>query len=367
VDGDGREFRAAQDTTAEVRIEMQGPQAAVIRAEGWFVNPDAEVTAPKGETKPRPGGGFCRFVTRLYVAAGQPDVRVQHTFILTEDSEKTTYSDIGFRLPLAQGNVAAQFGGVEGTFSEPVHLLQKSWNAFDVVAGGTARATGKSAAGWVRAGNLGVAVRDFWQNFPTELEVAPAARGLTVHFWPKHGAPRMETKETLSDDNVWWFPFAHSGSKLDFRIPEVLKDAKQFKELHAGGYAEKMYKANAIGVAKTHDLLIHFDAEHDFANRADCFQVNGQALPDPKYIASTKVFGPIPASDPEKHPLVEHRFNNSLKWIIRSKDANGSFGKWNYGDVQSMFEMKHGIVWPDYRRLWISTHYNNPRVAWWLA
>jgi len=144
VDGDGREFRAAQDATAEVRIEMQGPQAAVIRAEGWFVNPDAKVTSPKGEPKPRPTGGFCRFVTRLYVAAGQPDVRVQHTFILTEDSEKTTYSDIGFRLPLGQGNAAAQFGGVEGAFSEPVYLLQKSWNAFDVIAGGTTRATGRS-------------------------------------------------------------------------------------------------------------------------------------------------------------------------------------------------------------------------------
>lgn len=367
TDGEGREFLAAHDPTAELRIEMQGPQAAVIRAEGWFVNPDAVVAAAAGEPQARPKGGFCRFVTRLYVAAGQPDVRMQHTFVLTEDSQQTTYGDIGFRLPLAQGKAAAQFGGVEGSFTEPVHLLQKSWDAFDVVVGGETRATGKAAAGWVQAGKLGLAVRDFWQNFPLELEVDPAAGEMAVHFWPKHGAPRIETSETLSDDNAWRFPFAHSGSQLDFRVPEVLKDAKRFKALHAGGYAAKMYMANAIGVAKTHDLLISFDAEKEFTNRADVFLANSQLLPGPEYIASTKVFGPIPAADAAQYPLIEHRFNNNMKWIIRSKDAFSSFGMWNYGDVQMMFLTKHGIVWPDYRRLWGATHYNNARVAWWLA
>jgi hypothetical protein len=367
VDSTGREFLASQDATAEVRIEMQGSQAAVIRAEGWFVNPDADVTTPPGEPQARPKGGFCRFVTRLYVAAGQPDVRMQHTFVLTEDSEQTTYGDIGFRLPLAQGRTTTQFGGVGGTFTESVHLLQKSWDAFDVVAGGETRATGKSAAGWVQAGNLGIAVRDFWQNFPLELEVDPAARELAVHFWPKHGAPRIETSDTLSDDNAWRLPFVHSGSKLDFRVPEALKDAKQYKALHAGGYAPKMYLANAIGIAKTHDLLINFDAERDFTNRAAAFQTNAQLLPNPEYIAATKAFGPIPAADARRYPLIEHRFNNSMKWIIRSKDTFGSFGMWNYGDVQMMFVTKHGMVWPDYRRLWGATHYNNARVAWWLA
>lgn len=367
VDGEGREFRAAHDATAGLRIEMQGSQAAVIRAEGWFVNPEAVVAVPQGEPQARPKGGFCRFVTRLSVAAGQPDVRMQHTFVLTEDSQKTTYGDIGFRLPLAPGKAAAQFGGVEGLFTEPVHLLQKSWDAFDVVSGGETWATGKAAPGWVRAGKLGLAVRDFWQNFPLELEVDPAAGEMAVHFWPKHGAPRIETAETLDDDNAWRLPFAHSGSKLDFRVPEALKDAKQFKALHAGGYAPKMYMANAIGVAKTHDLLISFDAERDFANRTAVFLTNSQFLPGPEYIATTKVFGPIPAADPERHPLIEHRFNNSMKWIIRSKDAYGSFGMWNFGDVQMMFLTKHGIVWPDYRRLWGATHYNNARVAWWLA
>ncbi|WP_145057857.1 exo-rhamnogalacturonan lyase family protein [Lignipirellula cremea] len=367
VDGQGREFCAALDATAELRVEMQGPQAAVIRAEGWFVNPDAEVAVPAGEPQARPQGGFCRFVTRIDVAAGQPDVRLQHTFVLTEDSEKTTYGDIGFRLPLAPGKTTVQFGGVDETFTEPVHLLQKSWDAFDLVAGNKTQVQGEAAEGWVRAGKLGLAVRDFWQNFPLELEADPAAGQLAVHFWPKHGAPRMETSETLSDDNAWRLPFVHSGSQLDFRVPQALKDARQFKALHAGGYAPKMYLANAIGIAKTHELLINFDAEQDFPDRAAVFQANGQMLPGAEAIAATKVFGPIPAADPEKYPLIEHRFNNSMKWIIRSKDAFGSFGMWNYGDVQMMFVTKHGMVWPDYRRLWGATHYNNARVAWWLA
>jgi hypothetical protein len=127
-----------------------------------------------------------------------------------------------------------------------------------------------------------------------------------------------------------------------------------------------MYKANAIGVAKTHDFLISFEPEQ-MPERMAQFDSNPQVLPDPKYIATTGVFGPILASDPDNQPLVEHRFNNSMKWIIRSKDAFGSFGMWNYGDVQTYFESKDGNVWPNYRRLWAATHYNNPRVAWWLA
>jgi hypothetical protein len=131
VDGQGRRFHAKHDRTAKVEVEMSGPLAAVVRAEGWLVNPDAETDAPKGEPSPRPKGGFCRFVTRIYVAADQPDVRVQHTFILTEDSEKTTYRDIGISLSIAKG-AKASYCGVDGEFKRHTYLLQEAWNRFTV-------------------------------------------------------------------------------------------------------------------------------------------------------------------------------------------------------------------------------------------
>lgn len=368
VDGRGRTFLAADDPSPDVTVEMQGPLAAVIRAEGWFVNPDAETEAPPGEPKPRPRGGFCRFVTRVHLAAGQPGARVQHTFINTEDSERATWRDIGVSLP-SEPDAPAQFGGAGGEHEGHVYLLQRSWDAFDVMRigeGGAAErvAKGGKAEGWVRAGGIAAGVQDFWQNYPKELQAIPERGELRVHFWPEHGAPRMETRENLSDENAWRLPFVHSGEELDFRIPEVLGDEEAFPELHAGRYVDAMFKANAMGVSRTHDLLVLFGAEDPAAQMA-AFQAAPHLLPDPDYIATTGVFGPILAADPEKRPLAEHRFRGGMRWVIRALRNFDSYGMWNYGDTNTYYFMRDGQILPGYRRLWAATHYNPSRVAWW--
>jgi len=367
VDGQGRTFLARHDATANVKVEMSGSVAAVIRAEGWFVNPKVRITTPPKEPGPRPEGGFCRFVTRIYVAADQPDVRVQHTFILTEDSDTTTYRDIGIALPISN-STSASYGGVKGEHDGHTYLLQESWDRFTVHRvtsdGSNVIAEGEKPEGWITAGNIAVGIRDFWQNFPKELEADTAAGQMRVHLWPDHGLPRKQTTQTLNDKNAWRLPFVHSGDELDFRIPEVLADSKSFPQLHGGGYIESMYKANAIGVAKTHDLLISFEPKHMSARMA-AFNVDPHALADPQYTASTRIFGPIPAAEPGKRPLLEHRYNASVRFVRRSADLSGSFGMWNYGDLHTYLRIEGETVWPQYRRLWAATHYNYPRVAWW--
>jgi len=190
VDGKGRAFWARQNRTARVDVELQGPLAAVVRAEGWFVNPEVKIAAPPNEPRTRPAGGSCRFVTRIYVAAGQPDVRVQHTFVLTEDSDTTTYRDIGIALPVG-AEAKATYGGVAGVHDGHTFLLQQSMDKFtvnrigcrrdseDQPLGASPRVTpstsprepdarafrlmkGERSDGWVAAGPLAVGVRDFW-------------------------------------------------------------------------------------------------------------------------------------------------------------------------------------------------------------
>lgn len=359
VDGDGRTFYARDP---QFTVEQQGPLAAVLRAEGWFVNPDVEIDAPQGEPEPRPSGGFCRYVTRLYVAAGCPDVRVQHTVIFTEDSSKTTYRDIGLALP-ATG--PATYGGVDGEHTGHTWLLQDHFDHYVVRRGDETIAEGGKAPGWVRAGSTAVAVRDFWQNYPGELEVT--GDEMRIHFWPAHGSPRKDQPPQLNDKNAWRLPWVHSGEKLDFNSPAALRDEKTYPGQHSGGYVDLMYNSNAIGVAKTHDLLISFDADASFADRAANFQHNPHALTDPQHIAATEVFGRIPAADFNKRPLTERRYLGSAHWIVRTKDNFGSFGMFNYGDMQTSLDINsRGEVRPVYRRLWNGSEYNYPHVAWQL-
>lgn len=364
VDGDGHIYRAALDRTAKVEVESVGPLAVVIRAEGWFVNPAIDAAQPEGEPHARPQGGFCRYITRLSIATDQPRVRVQHTFINTEDSSNTTWRDIGLSLPVAP-NASAHFGGIEGDHIGPVHLLQKSFDAYAVHRDGDAQpiTTGETADGWMRAGDVAVGVRDFRQNYPKELELLPEGE-MRVHLWPAHGQPRMDTADQLSDDNAWRLPFVHTGEALDFRIPDCFKDKNAYPDVNRSGYIKAMYASNAMGIAKTHDLLICFGND-DPAPAMEALQADPIVLPDPNYIASTAVYGHVDAAAPLKRPLAEHRWRGGMHWLIRALQNNHSYGMWNYGDTNNTYHFKDGLIVPHYHRLWAAMHYNPARVAWW--
>jgi PcRGLX-like protein central beta sandwich domain len=369
VDGKGRKFLARNDKTAQVKVEMAGPLAAVIRAEGWFVNPQIDIAKPGEEPASRPDGGLGRFVTRIYIGAGQSDVRVQHTFIITEDTNVVTYDDIGISLPVA-ANAKAVYGGVTGEHAGHTYLLQESWDKFTVnrIAGNgvTQIAEGQKPEGWIAANGIAAGVRDFWQNFPKELEVNSKAGEMRIHMWPGHGAPRKETAETLTDKNAWQLPWIHSGKQLNMRAPEILKDKKTYRDFsRVKRQPVTMYMTNAMGVAKTHDMLISWEPEQ-FAARMKAFNINPHPLANPHYTAATEVFGQVLASDTEKRPLVEHRFTESMKFLVRHKDIAGSFGMWNYGDLHTSLKIEDGKVLPTYYRLWGGPHYNYPRIAWWL-
>lgn len=390
TDAKGMRYHASNDPDVKIEIEQQGPLAAVIRAEGWFVNPagplrdrkenkdgprtrdinPSDTRQAQAEPLPRPKGAFCRFVTRLYIAADQPDLRVQHTFILTEDSRDTQYGDIGLHLPAPDAQ-SITFAGVDQPIAGPAHLLQKSWDAFDIVdASGNAVASGEKATGIARAGATGVAVREFWQNYPKEISFEPGE--LTVHFWPAHGINRAEDGDAFCWENGWRLPFVHSGKLLNFEVPKRLfEDEAEFppnRVLYKNGAS----KANALGISRTHDLLISFAADETFTDRAAVFQADPHPMPAPKYIEYTKAVPEITAAQPDEYPFAEHWFANSYKWVIRAHKNYNAYGMWNYGDVNHYFFYTgtdgdpREYMRPRYRRLWAGTHHGYARLAWWL-
>lgn len=364
----GRTYWACKDPRAAVTVEARGPLAAVVRAEGWFVNPDDGNRTPvAGEPSQRPVGGFGRFITRIYVTQGQPAVRVQHTFILTEDSPKTRYGDIGIVFPIDK-DAAVQFGGTGAPARVAAHLLQKSADRFDFIRTGEEAVSGARAEGWVQAGPLALAVKDFWQNYPKEIEFDPAASTLTLCFWPRHGVERVETIPAVGPLNGWQLPFVHTGRLLDFAVPPDFLDKKTFGQeagyLGSGQSVEQGMRANALGIAKTHEILIAF-GDREFDARRKHFQSAVHVLPDPRHIAGTRVLGHIAAADTVDFPDFEARLERGLLFYTRMLSHAGSYGMWNYGDVHHKW-LTRGEVWgPSYYRLWGGFHHGKPRLFWW--
>ena len=65
-------------------------------------------------------------------------------------------------------------------------------------------------------GAIGFGIRDFAQNYPKEIELAP--EGTWLHLWPRH-APEVAKKSPPYSD-YWRLGFCHEGRLLDFKIPE---------------------------------------------------------------------------------------------------------------------------------------------------
>ncbi|MDD5596249.1 MAG: hypothetical protein PHY94_08435, partial [Candidatus Omnitrophica bacterium] len=81
-----KEYLSTLDKETQVKVEDTGPLKAVIKAQGWFVN-------PKGEK-------FCRFIVRISAYAGESYLKIQHTFVYTGYPEnKVHYLYKGKNLP----------------------------------------------------------------------------------------------------------------------------------------------------------------------------------------------------------------------------------------------------------------------------
>lgn len=365
TDEQGRRYWAHHDRSAKVEVESSGPLAAVVRAEGWFVDRQGPQRAVEGEPLARPNGGFCRYVTRYYIVADSAEVRVQHTIIFTEDSDKHRYGDMGLVLPATEPGT--QFGSVEQPVQGAAHLLQHQWDQFELRQGAPDAAPiaqGDRAAGWMRNGAIGVAVREFWQNYPKELGVDPKRGVMTVHFWPKHGKPRIDAPPQFNYDNGWRLPFAHSGELLNFAAPQSFADPNVFPANKMYWYPKEAIGSNALGVAKTHELLINFAAGVDMADRAAAFDVAPHLLASPRYSESTKAMERMTAADHGQSPVIENSLTRPLRWVIKTKAAYNAYGMWNWGDVNHFYAWERDKIWPEYRRLWASTHHGYASWPW---
>ena len=359
VDHKRRRYESGNTDADSVVVEESGPQRAVVRAEGWQTAAD--------------GTQLGRYVTRIHAYAGKPFIRVFHTFIITADSRKVRYRNIALASQLAQVERTAVGidGGKACEGKTALSLVQDAWDHC-VVRGVDPPVEGKHGDGWVRVDGkqtgLTVQVRDFWQNYPKELEVADGR--LVVHFWPAHNRPRKHTLADTDLDNVHMLYFAHEGEALDFRIPPDYQT--KFNKSNECYYVETATKcANAMGVAKTHEMLYLFHpADADPASlrtTGSAFQTGLACLAAPEWVCATEAIDgsmPMHPHDPDRFPEMEWALSAMFDWQQRAQEHTHDYGMWFSGDGHDTW-LPETKCWRVHRT-WINTHHGSPRVPWLL-
>lgn len=357
VADDGQVFRACLDSKPQVEIESQGPLRTVITTRGWYAN-----TA--GDRK-------CQFIIRYHFFAGQPHVKVMYTWLMTEDSRKLRFRDIGFSLPLRsrQAGLWMEDGSVKtGAVSadNPQSLVQYDFDR--------SKLNGQEAAaqtlGLVTAGGpqgvCALALRDFRQLFPKEFTVTPDR--LTFHVWPAHGVTDPNRK--IEDANLQYIWYAHEGEVLDFQAPEAYYSHQEGLSENEYRYLRSSANANGMGMAKTHEMWITLTPSSAVDDPAQSVMARALADPpsclaDPAAMCASGVFGAMQPYSPEQFPSYEKLISENFDAEQRMQAFTRDYGMWNFGDSHTSWDMAKRR-WNEAYRTWRNTHHGAPRVPWLL-
>jgi hypothetical protein len=279
---------AANVAPVDFAVEESGPLRATLFARG--VHQD------------KAGKKHLDYVVRATIWAGLPYIKVEHTFIQTDDPIYLDVRRVHLSLPLANAERAV-FGGTDSNIEVSLQksaaelsqkcgvIEQERWQ-FPVAVShnGAVAGKGNRAPGWVDAsgpdGGAAVIVRDFWQNCPKGLIAAPDA--LTVALVPN---------EKID-------PFG----------------------LHTG-------------TAKTHDLLYAFHGGDWNAAQKTVhpallqFQDQPLLICDPEWYAATRALGDmVPVRDGKLVAYEENARDTVVRSFCLQKELMNLYGMLDYGD-----------------------------------
>lgn len=333
VANDGREFRASGSAAeTEVVVESEGPTTAIVRLEGWYVDAEGEKCA--------------RQITRLQFFAGQPVMKIIHTFVITEDTNHVWFKDIGLQFPFElEGPITAVLDKSHQFTSDVVTVELKEGeeaSVFQEVYKHHGEEEARGVTGMIRNGEMDVlsesdrvgewatargkdggitaVIRDFWQTFPKEIEIRPDQ--MRVHLFSSRGGRELDFRaQTMAS---YWGKWAGLFKKRQENDPFGLADKP----------------SNAAGLARTHEVwLIFHPAATDvetLARMAHSVQEPILALPDPAWNCATGIFGPLSVYDPQVFPTEERLISDFFDWFTKFGERFGHWGWIEYGVVHAM-------------------------------
>lgn len=359
-------------------------------------------------TAPSPLGGKATETVRLYFYQGSPEVRIVNSFVYDGQQERDFIHALGLRFEVPMREqlynrhvaFATQQGGVwaesvqplsgrrilnndpslevkqvagqriaePSTFDEKGQDLLRnwaSWNSFRLTQpndqgfsiqkrahhnnpwigtySGT-RAPGYAFVGDV-TGGLGIGLKEFWQSYPTSLQIDSAATDvalLTCYLWSPD-APAMDLRHY---DNV-----AH--------------------DLNASYEDVQDGMSTPYGIARTSTLTLlpesRYPGKAAVAQRALQMQDDAPLLPTAQYLHDKQAFGvwSMPDRSTEARANVENLLTQFLDFYIVQQQQHHWYGFWNYGDFMHQYDpARHEWKYDVGGFAWDNTELGTPSWLW---
>jgi hypothetical protein len=321
VDGNRYQERAEKAT-----LERSGPLHATVRVDGRYV-----------DSRNNPS---CKWTARLHFYAGRPEIGITHTFSWIGNPGALKIRDLAISFGLKQrySRAAADASDTDSgqlvtaslDAKNPFSLLQDTYwrlghgeNHFGVYLGDKALRQGERAGSWVGLAEgcraVTLVLRDFWQQFPKELEARPDR--LSAYLWRTRGQA---------------LPLDLSFNGLQSLLGPVLLETyrtqtkSQYEQL---GRSPEML--DPTGMAKTHDLLLAFHSAGTGLSPSEAGKVFDDpplVLPDPQWTYRSGVVGPLWPKDPQRFPEWEKRIERTWRDVFEVIDDWGDYGFIYYGD-----------------------------------
>ncbi|MFC5612035.1 exo-rhamnogalacturonan lyase family protein [Metabacillus niabensis] len=350
-----------------VEIEQDGPLRCVIKIEG------EHVSSSKNHKKL-----WLPFHLRIYFYAQSPSIRMVHTFFYDGDPQIDFIKGLGmeFSLPLSgePWNRHCRFAGDEGIYSEPAQILltrrhrhadglyekqikgevidlsqQKHqnllehvkqnaiWNDFKLTQDSAEHyrivKRTKNGYSWIESthgsrakgmmytggekGGIGIGVKNFWQKFPSTLEITGlnhAATKVKVWFW----SPDCEAMDLRHYSEETHVVSAYEG----------------FDEMRATPY----------GIANTSEVFLQcyraIPSDEELVEKVEEWQAPILLVCEPEYYYETKALGVWSLPD-TSHPVkaqLEKELDKAICFYKREIDQRRWYGFWNYGDVMHTYD-----------------------------
>jgi hypothetical protein len=357
----------------KVTIEQNGPVRAVVKIEGKHVS----------ELGNR---SWLPFIVRLYFYAGQQLVRIVHTIIYDGDQQTDFIRGLGlvFDVPLDEQlyNRHIRFSGDNNrlwdepcqplngqfplfdhredlyakqltgdripekeTFSERQQFLIDHWAVWNdfkleqlnadgfriqkrtndkstwIDAGYGKRSKGLAFVGDV-TGGLGICVKNFWQSFPSELEIQNVKTD-TVQFKAWLWSPEAEAMDMRSYDTLAWghtLAASYEDSQPGFSI--------------------------STGVGRTSEILLYAFSQVPSYETLNKISEIGNNLPllsaSPEYIHNIPVFGvwSLPDTSTNGKRWIEDQLDKAFEYYQLEVEQRHWYGFWNYGDIMHGYDIE---------------------------